>query len=133
MRYIDSTVFVGSTLKEPNCDQAVKSFIEDPEGGITASLTWDEYVYLIRKKNGFEASSIASDFFLRIPKLMIIEIGGRTIEKAHHIMVQYRLKPRDAIHVACMLEKGVREIVTDDVDFDKVKEIKRIAIKDAGK
>ena len=41
-------------------------------------------------------------------------------------MKQYKaLKPRDAIHLATALKAGASTIVSDDADFDNIKEIKR--------
>ncbi len=40
----------------------------------------------------------------------------------------YLLNPRDAIHCASAITKGLNVIVSDGADFDAVKEIKRIAI-----
>ncbi|OQX53472.1 MAG: hypothetical protein B5M48_03285 [Candidatus Omnitrophica bacterium 4484_213] len=36
------------------------------------------------------------------------------------------IKPRDAIHLATMLEHGIFTIVSNDADFDKVQEIERL-------
>ncbi|MEM2494139.1 MAG: type II toxin-antitoxin system VapC family toxin [Nitrososphaerota archaeon] len=41
-------------------------------------------------------------------------------------MLNYNLKPSDAIHLATMEKVGIKNIVTEDEDFDKVKEVKRI-------
>ena len=38
------------------------------------------------------------------------------------------LKPRDAIHLSAALSVNVSTIVSDDSDFDDVKEIKRNAL-----
>ncbi|MEM1574817.1 MAG: type II toxin-antitoxin system VapC family toxin, partial [Nitrososphaerota archaeon] len=41
-------------------------------------------------------------------------------------LLNYNLKPSDAIHLATMEKVGIKNIVTEDEDFDKVKEVKRI-------
>ena len=43
------------------------------------------------------------------------------------LMDQYKkLKPRDAIHLAVALNFGAKTIISDDGDFDGIKEIERI-------
>ena len=39
------------------------------------------------------------------------------------------LKPRDSIHLSCAIERNISEIITDDADFDGIKEITRVPIK----
>ena len=36
------------------------------------------------------------------------------------------MKPRDSIHLSCASERNISEIITDDTDFDGLKEITRI-------
>jgi len=36
------------------------------------------------------------------------------------IMVKYKLKPSDAIHLASMKKVGIKVIVSEDTDFDRV-------------
>ena len=40
----------------------------------------------------------------------------------------YNLKPRDSIHVSSAIDRKLKAIISDDVDFDKVKEVKRIPL-----
>jgi predicted nucleic acid-binding protein len=35
------------------------------------------------------------------------------------------LHPRDSIHIASAINKKIQEIISDDLDIDQVKEIKR--------
>ncbi|HEY3128917.1 MAG TPA: PIN domain-containing protein [Acidobacteriota bacterium] len=41
----------------------------------------------------------------------------------------HHLKPRDAIHAASALSRGIREIVSEDSDFDAIKELQRKSIR----
>jgi len=41
-------------------------------------------------------------------------------------MLRYKLKPSDAMHVASMKKAGVKHIVSEDPDFDRVEWIKRV-------
>ena len=56
------------------------------------------------------------------------EVSSLTPLTALEFMEKYKLKPRDAFHVAIMENFGIKEIVSDDSDFDKVREIKRIKL-----
>jgi len=44
-----------------------------------------------------------------------------------------RKKFLNAIHAATAILNGEREIITDDADFDKVKELRRISLADASR
>ena len=44
-------------------------------------------------------------------------------------MEKYNLSPRDSIHVASALNKKAPIIVSDDEDFDQIKEVKRKPLK----
>jgi len=44
-------------------------------------------------------------------------------------MAKYKLSPRDSIHIASALSKKTKTIVSDDEDFDHIKEIKRTPLK----
>ena len=39
-----------------------------------------------------------------------------------------KLKPRDAAHAAVCLSSGVFQIVSDDSDFDEIKELTRVKL-----
>jgi len=45
-------------------------------------------------------------------------------------MEKYKIRPRDAIHVASMLENNISTIITEDPNFKKVKEIKILTFSD---
>ncbi len=46
-------------------------------------------------------------------------------------MAEVGMKPRDSIHLACCMEGGIDEIISDDRDFDTVKDIKRLPLEKA--
>jgi|YelNatPaOPRAMG01_1025707.scaffolds.fasta_scaffold38897_2 predicted nucleic acid-binding protein len=60
--------------------------------------------------------------------LKIVPVSPYTVFSAFKFMRKYGIKPRDCIHISCMLENNVKTIVTEDVDFMKVKEIKVLSI-----
>ena len=60
-----------------------------------------------------------------LPNLEILSLPSSLVPK----MIKYMksdIRPRDAIHIATMVEHGIFTIVSDDPDFDKIKEIERL-------
>ncbi len=47
--------------------------------------------------------------------------------KAQKLVEKYKIKPRDAIHSATSLSLNINEIISEDSDFDKVEELKRLS------
>jgi len=92
----------------------------------TSSITWDEVVWVVWKLFGADVSLNQGRKFLTFPNLKLLGIRKTTILKAQKIMEKYRLKPRDAIHIAVALENKITTIVGYDKDFDQVSEMKRI-------
>lgn len=91
----------------------------------TASITWDEIAWTTRKLFGAESSFDESRKFLNFPNMRILAVKKITVTLAQDLAEKYRLKPRDAIHAATAMEKGITSIVSYDRDFDQVKELTR--------
>lgn len=60
------------------------------------------------------------------PNLEVVGVPSLTPLTALEFYRKIRLKPRDAFHIAIMKESKVKEIVSDDEDFDQVDWIMRI-------
>jgi len=59
-----------------------------------------------------------------------VHYGPPTFEdfkRGLEIMRAYRIDLEDALHDTCALRSGVEEIISNDRDFDRVKEIRRIS------
>lgn len=135
MRYVDSNVFIYPVIADWRTDRkaalAKKVLLQIADGklkAVTSSLTWDELVWSLRKFLGRSLAVAEGRKFLEFPNLKFLDIRESTISKAQDLIDEYNIKPRDSIHAACALENGVKEIISDDPDFDKIKEIKRIKL-----
>lgn len=132
MVYIDSNIFIyslGNTDKKTKaCIEILKKITKREISGYTSFLTWDEFFFVIRKQMEKDKAIAESWKFLKFPNLTFLEVNERTIFKAQQLIQKYNLKPRDAIHAASALVNGIKEIISDDSDFDKIKELKRIKI-----
>jgi len=131
--YIDSNVFVYPVIYNLQVvDEAKKSkdfLLEIALGKVeayTATVTWDEVAWVVRKVFGFEFSAEESKKFLSFPNLRLLGVKKSTVFRAQELVEKYRMRPRDAIHAAVALENKITTIVSYDKDFDEMKEIRRI-------
>ena len=131
MIYLDSNVFIFAAISDDvrakKAKELIKSVIVGNLVASTSSLTIDEVVWKIWKETKDRNLAIEEGLrLLQFNNLKILEIDEQIIKESLHFMRRYSaLKPRDAIHLAAALRSGASTIISDDSDFDKVKEIKR--------
>jgi|SRR3990170_6805721 len=128
MRYIDTNVFIRALSGDPAAVRVLHGIVDKSVEGATSCLTWDEFVWVLRKHHKPEVVADEGRKFISFPHLFFIDVTSATIQKAQEFMERYSLRPRDAIHAAAAIENGIREIISDDNDFDKIKELKRIPL-----
>ena len=135
MRYIDSNIFIYPIIAdertEVKASSAKKLLLHIATGeldAVTSYLTWDEFVWVLKKFMHKDIAASEGRKFLAFPNLRFVEIDSTVIKRAQDLIEKYSIKPRDAIHAACALENGIREFVSDDPDFDEVTELKRIRL-----
>ena len=138
MQYVDSNVFIYAVVADERTERkahfAKQILIRIAEGkfsAATASLTWDEVVWNIRQELGSEIGVKEGARFLEFPNLKIFNVDEKIINRAQRLMEKNKLKPRDAIHAACCIENNIREIISDDPDFDSASDITRIPLEEA--
>jgi len=136
-KYLDANVFIFPVIEDEKIDKRVKlskeilsKISEGTLDAATSSLTWDEVVWTVRKFIGEKESIDEGKKFLNFPNLKILSIDESVISEAQRILEKYNLKPRDSIHAACAIKNGIKEIVSDDPDFDRIPELKRIGLED---
>ena len=132
--YIDSNVFLYPVLyngiKESETAREILSEIEGKNiQAYTSTLTWDEVSYVVERIFGKTDSIEVGKRFLNFPFLRFIPVDDEIIRRSQVIREKYNLKPRDSIHVSCAIERNISKIITDDADFDGIKEITRVPIK----
>nr|MDO8097670.1 type II toxin-antitoxin system VapC family toxin [Candidatus Njordarchaeota archaeon] len=133
MPYIDSSVLIYPIIYEEaivaeagRCKDLLFKIASGEFEAYTASLTWDEVTWVVRKLSGIDSSLDVGRKLLSFPNLRLLGVKKTTISQAQEIAEKYRLSPRDSIHVATALENRIATVVSYDRDFDSVKEIKRI-------
>lgn len=131
-RYLDSSVFIYPLLYSDSKSERFEKILYDlAKGrfyGFTSVLTWDEVFHVLKKKRGKNLAIEECEKFLRFPNLKLLDTGFYLVYEAQNFVKKYSIGPRDAIHVATSLKKGIKEIISPDKDFDNVKEVKRIKI-----
>lgn len=133
--YLDSNVFIYAAIyREAGKGGVAKRILlklaRGEIEGCTSSLTWDELVWVVKRIEGLEAARKEGAKFLQLPNLKILSVDN-VVDLAQKIIEKYDINPRDALHLACALKNGIKEIVSDDRDLDRVKEITRIPIAQA--
>ncbi|HME51802.1 MAG TPA: type II toxin-antitoxin system VapC family toxin [Candidatus Lokiarchaeia archaeon] len=119
--YVDANVFLNAILYDPGENPEARhsvDFLEtikqDKVRAITSLLTWDEFVWVVRKEFGLETARNKGREFLSFPHLKFIEVTITLIARSQDILDQYRVKPRDAIHLATALASSASTFVTLD-------------------
>jgi len=131
--YVDSNVFLYPIVyRLETIEEAKESknfLLKISEGSVeacTATITWDEIVWVIRRIFGLKPSIELGRKFLEFPNLKLLSVKRSVILRAQRLIEKYKIKPRDAIHAATALENNIETIVSYDRDFDKLEEIKRL-------
>ena len=132
--YIDSNVFLYPVLyNDIRESENARKILSEIEGkniqAYTSTLTWDEVSYVVERIFGKTDSIEVGKRFLNFPFLRFIPVDDEIIRRSQVIREKYNLKPRDSIHLSCAIERNISKIITDDADFDGIKEITRIPIK----
>ncbi|MBU1252466.1 MAG: type II toxin-antitoxin system VapC family toxin [Nanoarchaeota archaeon] len=132
MIYLDANIFILSILdnkeKGEHCRKLLRNAASGKVVAFTSVLTWDEVVHSLGKYTSPKILREQSCKFLRFPKLIFLKTDLEILEKAEELRTCYGLKPRDAIHAATAIINKIPKIASDDTDFDKVKELKRVKI-----
>lgn len=136
MQYVDSNVFLYPVLYSPDLELKAKKAkeilqkIENKElPAATSTLTWDEVVWGATKLLGRSCGIAQGQKLLGYPNLEFISVDEAIIAQAQSLMDKYKLSPRDSIHVASALSRKATIIISDDENFDQIKEIKRTPLK----
>lgn len=129
--YLDANFFVFSiTVGEKQGKAAREIALEIVNGkkAVTSSLALDEVMWVLIKNNMKELVRDTIEEIYAIENIEVKEVPSLIPLRALDFMEKHNLKPRDAFHLAIMEHLGIKEIVTDDKNFDKIPGIKRIKL-----
>ncbi len=128
MIYLDANFFIFANFDPgPKGEEARKlqRAIVNGKQAVTSVLALDEVMWvLIRNKKQGQMRAVIEEIYA-MPNLVVKEVPALTALTTLDMMERYGLKPRDAFHAAIMKAFGLREIATDDPDFDKIEWARR--------
>ncbi len=135
--YIDANIFIyavnSSSVNFQQCKDFLMKIAKGEIEAATSFLAWDEFFWATKRNLGLELAKMESSKFLDMPNLKFIVADEAIIRTAQKLTESAGLDPRDAIHAASAISRGIKQIVSDDPDFDAVKELKRIQVEEFGK
>ena len=129
MIYLDSNLFIYAALSEGRKGRwsrdLVRRVAEGRDEAVTSALTVDEVVYQVRKSRGLEPSVEAGEALLQMAHLTVAPADTETLWKSLDLGRRLGLYPRDAIHAATALIRGISDVISEDADFDEVEGLQR--------
>ncbi|MBI2663827.1 type II toxin-antitoxin system VapC family toxin [Candidatus Woesearchaeota archaeon] len=140
MVYLDANVFIYAAaigdLSDAKAVQSKHILQEIADMRIAAStsiLTWDEVTWICRASMPLKEAVEKGGIVLSLPNLSAQDVTVPIAKKAAELAIKCALRPRDALHAATAILHGEKEIITDDADFDRVKELKRVSLAEASR
>lgn len=128
--YLDANIFIFPVicddLRAQKSIALLKKVVLGELSAVTSSLTLDEVTWALLKFTHDRNLSIAEALkILTFNNVQIMPVDQHIMYDAFQLMKKYSsLKPRDAIHISVALHSHATVFISDDSDFDKIKEIK---------
>ncbi|MBO3840192.1 MAG: type II toxin-antitoxin system VapC family toxin [Thermoproteota archaeon] len=133
--YVDVNVFVYWLGKHPTLGKTAYQWIKKIENSpkdsyLTSTLTLYQTMVIIAglTGNALKNTDLVKNFIDSITGLQglkVVPLALRDLIEARVLMEKYELDYEDAVHLAVALRNRVKEIISNDQDFDKTS-LKRI-------
>jgi len=133
LNYFDSNIIIYAILDDTETGDWARDILDKVQNeempACTSFLTFDEVLYKVRKVKGFDIAIKNMEAFLTMPNMRFIDVNDGVIWKALELIKEYNLLPRDSIHAATAFIAGAESVYSEDVDFDRIRGLKRKWIK----
>ena len=86
----------------------------------------DEVLWILTKKYKIPLDEALELTDQLMPLLEVIPVDYTDYDVMRKTMMKYGLKPSDALHIASMNKAGIKHIISEDEEFDKIPWIRRI-------
>lgn len=128
--YLDTNIFVEANRRKGPEGNTPRELLERLRDGTlraaTSTLTIDEVVWVLMRLGDRSQAIQQGERILNLPNLHILDVRPLDVSRALRIMQKHGLDPRDAIHAATALNADIRQIASDDTDFDRVPKLSRV-------
>lgn len=130
MIYLDTTVFVFAVASGGKAQQLLQEIAIGNVKASTSVITWDETIWALKHTmKDYAFAKTEGNRLLLLPNMIFFDLSFEIVKKAQELIDKYpTIRPRDALHAATAITQGIDTIVSDDSDFDMIKELKRIAL-----
>ena len=132
MIYVDANVFIHAIKNRGMLGDKARKYLRDIQEGkekaATSALTFDEVVWKILQSDSFDDTLLVATGLINMPNLILLNVDKAVLSKSIDLMKLYGIYPRDSIHAACALNNNIFTIISEDKDFDDIKELKRKSI-----
>lgn len=124
--YLDSNIVIYLVESHPQwgllAEQRIGSLLAAGDKLVVSDLTRLECKVDPLRKG---ADLLAQDFdqFFSMPELMVASLTSEVMDRAIDILVQFRFKPLDAIHLAASIESGCGLYLTNDHRLSKFPDV----------
>ncbi len=97
-----------------------------PQEFLVSDLVVAEAVTIVGGRRGGKAAQILYEYFVDAADIAFVEEALLNEAMVLHLQHDGRLSVSDCVSVALMGRRGIRDIVSFDSDFDRVRGIRRI-------
>ena len=132
MRFIDANIFVYHMAKDPKYSKKATTIIKRIENGeetATSTLIIAQVLGYLKWRRKQEIIPKFLNFILSLPNLTKTETTIKDLIQAQEISKEHNINWNlcdDLIITAQMQRLNIKEIYTNDTDFDKIPDTKRI-------
>jgi len=129
--FIDAPLFIYlNTLTDTNIRIPYENFYIEAltkYKPYTDVLVLDEVIYISKRKYGIPYS-VTTDFIKSsiLPYVSVINLGEDEYAVAVKYLMKHNIKPSDSLHLGAMLNNGISLIISEDREFEKVNDVKRL-------
>ena len=125
--YLDANFFIFSLLDRTEVGECARKIYQKIVDGkldtATSSLTFDEVMWVLIKAGKRHLIKDAVNDIYQTQNLAILPVSISVPSNAVGLITD-GLNPRDAFHVAVMMENKIKTIISDDREFEKVEGVR---------
>jgi hypothetical protein len=133
MVYLDANFFIFSLLDRTEVGEDARKIYQKMVDGklntATSSLTFDEVMWVLIKADKRHLVKDTVNDIYQTQNLTIVPVSISVPLNAIDLILD-GLNPRDAFHVAVMMENRISTIISDDRDFEKVESVRCFNFRD---